>query len=445
MASRPTLRDLLVLAWPVVISRSTQTVVGLADALMVAHLGESALAATTAGATNAFLVMILPMGTVFIVQSFASQLMGRGDPQGARRYALYGLLIAIVTQLVAMISIPAIEPALSVFAYEPEVRSAMAGYMAYRLLSTGPAIGLEALAAYYGGLGSTRIPMIANVVAMIANVALNWVLIDGRLGAPALGVDGAAIASAVSTTIAFLGLFAYFLAGGRLPRPSMHELRRTLRFGLPSGLNWFMEFAAFNVFVNVVVADLGTTSLAALMAVMQVNAVSFMPAFGVATAGAILVGQQIGKGDRDDVPRLVRTTFATTATWQCLIGVAYLAVPALIFSPFAPDPASREALMDVGVRMLALSAGWQLFDAAATVLGESLRAAGDTVWPLVARVALAWIFFVPASWIGVHVLEGGDVVAIAALIVYFALLALLLLLRFRHGRWRTLELVEPTV
>lgn len=431
------------LAWPVVVSRSTQVIVGLADALMVAHLGQEALAATTAGANNTFLVLILPIGTVFIVQSFASQLLGRGDPGGARRYALYGLMIAVFAQAISMLALPLIEPTLALFEYEPEVRSLMSSYLVYRLLSAGAAVGLEALGAYYGGLGRTRVPMIANLVAMIGNIALNWVLIDGNLGAPALGVAGAAIASSISTAIAFVGLLMYFLASGAIPRPALLELGRTLRFGLPSGLNWFFEFAAYNVFVNVVVVGLGTSTLAALMSVMQINSVSFMPAFGIASAGAILVGQAIGKEDRDDVPRLVRMTFATAALWQGVVGLGYIAIPEILFAPFASAETSREALMDAGVRMLVLSAGWQLFDSAATALAESLRAAGDTTWPLAARVILAWVIFVPGSYAGVRMLHGGDTAAIASLIVYLAMLALVLYLRFRTGRWRTHELVEP--
>ena len=442
--SRPTLRDLLVLAWPVVISRATQTVVGLADALMVAHLGPTALAATTTGATNSFLVMILPMGTVFIVQSFASQLFGRGDLPGARRYAVNGLLISIATEVAAVLSLPLIGPVLGLFPYEEAVRTQMQDYLFWRLLSAGPAVAMEALGAYYGGLGRTSVQMVGSIVAMALNVGLNWLLIDGNLGAPALGVTGAAIASSLSTGVAFLGVLVYFLRDGAMPRPRWNELVRTLRFGIPSGLNWFFEFLAFVIFINVVVAGLGTNSLAALMAVMQINAVSFMPAFGLASAGAILVGQAIGRGDRDDVPRLVRTTFAATGTWQGAVGIAYLTLAPLLFSPFAAEEATREELLATGSRMLALSAGWQLFDAAAMALAEALRAAGDTLWPMLLRIVLAWVLFVPGSYISVTMMGGGDVLAMLWLVGYLAVLAVALYLRFRSGRWRTLELTEPT-
>src|SRR5687768_12615646 len=91
-AAGASLRTLLVLAWPVILARSTQAVIGFSDALMSAPLGVDALAAVTTGALNIFAVVILPTGVVYIVQSFAAQLAGRGELVAARRYAIYGLL-----------------------------------------------------------------------------------------------------------------------------------------------------------------------------------------------------------------------------------------------------------------------------------------------------------------------------------------------------------------
>lgn len=444
----PTIGTLLRLALPVIVSRSSQVIVGVCDAVMVAGLGESALAATTTGALNTFALLILPMGITFIVASFASQLFGKGDLAGARRYALYGLFLAALTQLLCVAAIPFVPAAIGKLSYAPDVRALMIDYLEVRLLSGGAAIGLEALANYYGGLGKTSYGMYANLAAMLLNVAGNYALIGGHWGMPAMGVRGAALASTLSTCVAFGGFLAGFSWGGRGVKArglSWREMSRMLRFGVPSGLNWFFEFAAYSVFVNVVVAGLGTTALAALMAVMQINSVSFMPAFGVASAGAILVGQAIGAGAKDEVPRVVRLTFFTAATWQCLVGLSYLAIPALLFAPFASDGVTSAELMRAGTRMLMLSAGWQLFDATAGTLSEALRAAGDTAFTLWARTIIAWGIFVPASYVTVRYFDGGDVGAIAWLVAYMALLAGVLFLRFRSGAWRKLELIEPAL
>ncbi|WP_309893992.1 MATE family efflux transporter [Archangium sp.] len=441
-----TIPALLRLAWPIIISRSTQVVVGLADAVMVAHLGEGALAATTTGAMNTFLVFILPMGTVFIVSTFASQYFGGGDVAGARRYAFYGLGIAGVAQVLCLAFIPLLPTVLSLFDYSPEVREGVELYIRIRLLSGLFAVGHEAIANYYAGLGNTRLPMVASVVAMVLDVGGNWLLIDGHLGLPALGIAGAAWSSVFSSAVAFLGLLAFFLVEGRaggvmMPRLHLHELVRTLRYGLPSGFNWFFEFLAYNFFVNVVVAGLGTTALAGLMAVMQLNSVAFMPAFAMASAGAIVVGQAIGASARDEVPHAVRLTFGLTGGWQVLVGIVFLVVPEWAFAPFASGEASG-ALLATGARMLRVSVAWQLFDAAATTLAEALRAAGDTAFTLWVRVALAWILFVPGAWISVRHYGAGELVAMLWLVIYIGGLALALYLRFRGGAWRRFNLVD---
>jgi MATE family multidrug resistance protein len=441
-----TISALLRLAWPIIVSRSTQVVVGLADAVMVAHLGEGALAAATTGAMNTTLVFMLPLGSVFIVSSFASQYFGSGDIAGARRYAFYGLAISGLAQVLCLALIPLLPAGLSLFAYSPEVREGVEVYLRIRLLSGVFAVGMEALANYYAGLGNTRLPMVASVVAMVLNILGNWLLIDGHLGLPALGVAGAAWASAVSTAVAFLGLLAFFFVEGAargvmVPRLHGHEFLRTLRFGLPSGFNWFFEFLAYNFFVNVVVAGLGTTALAGLMAVMQLNTVAFMPAFAMASAGAIVVGQAIGASARDEVPHAVRLTFGLTGGWQVLVGVVFLVVPEWVFGPFVSGEPSG-ALLATGVRMLRVSVAWQLFDAAATTLAEALRAAGDTAYTLWARLALAWLIFVPGAWISVRHFGAGELVAMLWLVVYIGGLALALYLRFRGGAWRRFNLVD---
>jgi MATE family multidrug resistance protein len=321
------IRPLLALAGPMVLARATQSVITFADAVQVKHLGSGALAATATGGLNVFGFVILPMGTVFIIQSFVAQRVGRGERAATRRYAWYGLAIAAVSAVIAAAGIPFLHPALALTGYSPGVRDEMADYMAIRLLSVGAVVGTEALGNWYGGLGNTWMQMLAGIVTMIAAVACNWLLIDGHLGAPALGVAGAAWGSVVASWLGFAVIAVGFAqrrggapAGDGDPM-TRHELVRVVRFGLPSGLNWFLEFAAFQLFVNVVLASLGDDTVAALNAVLAVNSVSFMPAFGLASAGAILVGQAIGRGARDEVWPQVKATLALAMAWMGSIAV----------------------------------------------------------------------------------------------------------------------------
>jgi len=446
MTAQPSFATLMRLAWPVVLSRAAQAVIGFSDAAMVASLGEDAVAATTTGASNALNLFILPMGVVFIVQSFAAQLAGSGDVAGSRRYAWYGLALALAAGVIAALGMPLLPAVIGTLGYTDNVRTLLVDYMVIRMVSCAAVVGIEAIGNWYAGIGNTRVPMFIAFLAMALNIAFNWIFIFGHLGAPAMGVAGAALASALASTVAFaVALFA-FVRGLGAPRGRTtgrfraDELRRMLRFGLPNGFNWFLEFAAFTFFINVVVADLGTTAVAAFMAVVQVNSIAFMPAFGVASAGAILVGQAIGADRRDDVGALVRRTMVITGAWQVFVGLVYASMPGAVMSIFAADDVPSDALVTLGTRMLLVSTAWQLFDAVAITLSEALRAAGDTAWCMWARVVLAWVLFVPLSgWV---VLRGdaGPVGAIACLVAYLVVLAGLLAWRFRSGAWRTIDL-----
>lgn len=441
---------LLNLAWPIILARATQAVIGFTDALLIAPLGEDALAAVTTGSLNVISAIILPMGTVFIVQSFTAQLRGRGELGAVRRYAVYGLLLALLSGLVAAALTPLVPVLLGKLEYSVEVRTLMTDYLSIRLLSVTAAVGMEALGNWYGGLGNTRLAMIAGIVAMVANVIGAYALIEPHFGLPGYGVAGAAWASVGASWLGF-AVIAYAFVSGRghqLP-PSRFEFKsrefwRVLRFGIPNGVNWFLEFSAFILYINVVIGHLGTSVLAAFNVVMQLNSVSFMPAFGAASAGAILVGEAIGAGKRAKVGSIVKLTLLTNVSWMMSVGLLYLVMPGVWIRLFVPEGGPSTALLAAGTTMLAMSTIWQLFDAMGLTMSEALRAAGDTTWTMVARIVLAWFVFSPAAWIAVFVFDGGIITVMISLIAYIALLAITLALRFRSRRWEKIDLIgEP--
>jgi MATE family multidrug resistance protein len=286
---------------------------------------------------------------------------------------------------------------------------------------------------------------------MVANIALNYCLIEGRAGFPALGVRGAAWASVSASWLGFLAIFVLFGRGAWRERLSAlrafapRELARVVRFGLPNGVNYFLEFAAFVLFINVVIGHLGTSVLAAFNVVLQINSISFMPAFGVASSGAILVGEAIGKPALDRVWPIVKLTGAVNAIWMGSVGLVYVAIPETLIGLFRPRDAPAETLVSVGATMLAMSCIWQLFDAAGMTLSEALRAAGDTAWCMIARIVLAWLVFTPAAWLAVLSFGGGVTTVMIALIAYMVALAAAFGWRFASGRWRDIDLVgsEP--
>jgi MATE family multidrug resistance protein len=346
-----------------------------------------------------------------------------------------------------MALLPLIRPALALTDYSPEVRGQMADYMAIRMTSIFAVIGVEVLGNWYGGLGNTWMQMIAGIVTMATAVFLNWVLIDGHLGAPAMGVNGAALASTIASFLGFgVIALAFWRRWGGAPTArttglTLRELRRVLRFGLPNGINWFLEFAAFQLFVNVVLANLGDETVAALNVVIAVNSMSFMPAFGVASAGAILAGQAIGRGARDAVWPQVKVTLLCTTVWMGAVGLLYAVFPGRVLSLFASERSGD--LVAIGTTMLLISTAWQLTDAVGMTLSETLRAAGDTAWTAGARIVLAWAVFMPSAFLVVLRYGGGPNGAMLCLVGYVGLLAVALAWRFRTGAWKRIELIEP--
>jgi multidrug resistance protein, MATE family len=452
-SSPPSFGSLLGLAWPIVLARATQSVIGFSDALMVAPLGEDTLAATTTGALNTFAFVILPMGTVFILQSFAAQLRGRGELERLPRYAWYGLLVAAVFAVLSLLAIPLLPRLLGLFRYSESVRGLMVSYLSIRLLSVGAAVGTEALGNWYGGLGNTRVGMVGSVVAMVANLMLNYLLIAPRFGLPGYGIAGAAWASTVASWLGFAVVACFFARGSGYDRVRgplalrAAELWRVLRFGLPNGVNWFLEFAAFALFINVVIGHLGTTVLAAFNVVLQINSISFMPAFGLSSAGAIFVGEAIGRREPERVWPIVKLTTLVASTWMIAVGGLYALFAAPLVSLFEPGAGAPTALVATAVAMLMLSALWQLADAVNLVVSEALRAAGDTAWCMGARLVLAWLVFTPAAWWAVLVRGGGVQTVMVAMIGYIVALASVFALRFATGRWRRIDLVgvEPNL
>jgi MATE family multidrug resistance protein len=128
-----------------------------------------------------------------------------------------------------------------------------------------------------------------------------------------------------------------------------------------------------------------------------------------------------------------------------VVGLFYLCLPGVLMAPFKPSGELAGEFLEMGAKILLLSAFWQLFDAAGITIGEALRAAGDTAYTMWVRAALAWGVFLPGSWIAVHRFGGDETTATMWMILYLGLLAVVLFLRFRSGAWRRIELVEGNV
>ncbi|HEX72409.1 MAG TPA: MATE family efflux transporter, partial [Candidatus Hydrogenedentes bacterium] len=314
-----------------------------------------------------------------------------------------------------------------------------------RLFGYIPMAWMTALAAFFQAVNHPRVPMYMAIIANSANIAMNYVLIFGKLGFPALGIRGAAMATVIAQVLQVGLLHGVFIirryhdafgarAAYRFDRRRIGEL---LRIGLPSGMGMFLDIFNWGIFTSFVVGYFGAVALASHNVAISFMHVSFMPAVGVNQAIAAIVGRWIGRGD---IPRAKARTY--TAIKICMV---YMAVMGLIFAVggrhliaaiFSKEP---EVIL-LGWKLLVLAAIFQAFVAVNITCLGALRGAGDTRWVMWAMFIGAYAFFLPLALILAFPLEGGAFGAWIGTTVYVILLSGVLFRRFQGERWRSINI-----
>lgn len=430
------------LSWPVILAMLSESLVGLVDMLMVARLGATAVAAVGVGGQilGAVTVTMMAVGTGTL--AIVARSVGAGVSEEAEHATGQSILAGFVLGAIVVVPVMAwAEPFVRMFGVTPEVVFEATSYVRAVMLSVAPASVLFVIGSALRGSGDMRTPLMIGLVVNVVNVFLNWVLIFGKLGAPALGVLGSALATSISFTIGGL------LAGGLLARGSLrlrtraHHLipdfpmiRRVLWIGYPSAVEQFLMQVGFLVYL-VFAARYGTEAVAAYFIGVRILALSFLPGFGFAAASSTLVGQHLGAGNPER---------AASAGWQSAWMSVWLMSVAGVLVFLLAEPIARLFVDEVGVvagtvsfiYMLGIS---QPFMAMDFTLGGALRGAGDTRFPLWTMLVAFYAVRLGLSALAVFVFELSLPWLWAALIADYAVRAALKSWRFRAGGWRTIE------
>jgi MATE family, multidrug efflux pump len=442
-AARGGLREVAGLAWPVIVSQMSSTLMGVVDTAMVGHLGATELAAVGFAHIWTWTLFSLLIGTAMGVQTFVAQHQGAGDEPGCGAWAWHALcvLAPAAAALAALVGFTA--PLwLAALGPSPALQAAALEFLPGRLAGLVGTTVAFVWISFFRGVGDTRTPMLGAVLANLVNVTLAYGLIFGALGFPKLGVAGSGLAMAVGEWT-----LAAFLAGAASRRrirsryrtepilARVAALRRVLRTGLPIGGQWVLDMSAFAVFTTLV-AHMGDASMAASQAFISLLSLSFMQASGLSVAAATLVGRYVGAGDPAGAERSFRTALALAAALGAGVALLFLAVPEALLGLFSRDA----EVLALGVPLLAIGAGFQLLDALGIASSGALRGAGDTRWPFLVQASLAWFVFLPAAWLFGVTLGGGLGGAWAGGLVYVAGLAAAFTWRFRAGAWRGIRI-----
>jgi MATE family multidrug resistance protein len=443
VAARGGLREVAGLAWPVIISQMSSTLMGVVDTAMVGRLGATELAAVGFAHIWTWTLFSLFIGTASGVQTFVAQHHGAGDEARCGGWVWQALtpLVPVAALVAAGVGVSA-PFLLAALGPSPELQARALEFLPGRLLGLVGTVVAFGWASFFRGIGDTRTPMLGAVLANLVNVTLGYGLIFGELGFPQLGVAGSGAAMAVGewTMALFLCVAASRRAVraryGTAPiRARAAQLRRVLRTGLPIGGQWVLDMSAFAVFTTLV-ARMGDASMAASQAFISLLSLSFMQASGLSVAAATLVGRYVGAGDPAAAERSFRTALGLAGALGVAVALLFLTVPEALLGLFSRDT----EVLALGGPLLALGAGFQLLDALGITSSGALRGAGDTRWPFLAQAALAWFVFLPAAWLFGITLGGGLTGAWAGGLVYVAGLALAFVWRFRAGAWRQIRI-----
>jgi MATE family multidrug resistance protein len=351
---------------------------------------------------------------------------------------------------VATAALWAFIPALfGAFGHAPEVLAMETGYTRIRMLSMAPAGINCALGHFFIGVHKPHVNTISVIVSNAVNAVLSYALVLGKWGFPAMGVEGAAVGTVIATAIRTLWLMdalclrkvsAVFEATSTC-RLDLDKMRRLLKIGWPAGMAFALDIGAWSTFFVVVVGRLGTVEMAASATCWRFTELSFMPAIGIGMAVSALVGRAIGEGRPDLARYRTRLGMTLNVCYMGTMGLIFVTAGSGMMRIFSDDA----SVIALGTSLMGLVAVFQLFDSVAITYSCALRGAGDTLWPAVAGATLSW-----------GVMIGGGLTISYLRPEYgakgpwlFATLFLLaigttLYLRWRYGRWETLDVIGRT-
>jgi MATE family multidrug resistance protein len=407
---RDDLRRLARLAGPVVAARVGVMTMGLTDTVVVGRYSAEQLGYLALGWAGTSAVLGSAMGLLSGVQVMASRALGEGRPEATggvlRRGLVYGFWIGVAGAIVLCLGGPLL---LSAVGLKGGLAKGASGPLIILALSMPSFAISSAASSWLEGLGRTTPPMVLMWIANLLNLAVDLALVPGRFGLPALGADGAALATAASRAflaLATLGWIASMrdaraLGVFRAPAPSRVAAIEQRRIGYGSAASNFFEMGAFSS-MNFIAGWIGPLTVAAWAVTLNVLAFIFMIPLGLATATAVLVARAYGASDPVGVKRAAAVGFAVTAVFGVIMGLVVWPNAGRIAPLFTGDART----LGMGIGALALSAIFYLPDGLQVVAAQALRARGDVLVPtfthltsyIVVMLPLGYLLAIGAGW-----------------------------------------------
>lgn len=437
-----TLVVLLKMALPMVVSQGAFAIMIFTDRWFLAQISPTHMAAALGGGVAFWFALSLFNGILAYANAMVAQYLGAGEFHKCTLVISQGILMSLALIPVLFIITLLLRPMFAGMGHDPAQVELEEIY--FTIMMAGAVFSLikVCLSSFFSGIGLTRVVMICDVVGILLNVPLTWGLVFGHLGLPAMGIAGAAWGSIISTAFAIAIYLAYYLK--REFREKFSTLksfifdrgitRRYLRLGFPSGMEMFLNIAAFNLFL-LMFQSYGITEAASATIVFNWDILSFVPLLGLNIAVMSLIGRFVGAGD------MGRTNEVTSAGYILGIGYSlFLATAFIVFREqfvemfiFYEDRADEIRNL-ARFMMIGLSC-YVLCEGVLQVAAGVLRGAGDTRWIMFASTSLHWAMLV-AQFFVIKVYNFGPKVSWIGFVLMVLAICIVFLGRLWSNKWR---------
>ncbi len=442
---------MLVLAFPMIISSACDGVMTFTDRLFLAKVGSEQMNASLAGGTAIQMLTFFFIGLIGYTTALSAQYMGAGEKHNSSRTAFQAIIIALIAWPLILLVKPFLSP---LFGWLNTPESQINYQIEYvSILALGSLFPLlrHTFSCFFVGIGRTKIVMLATVSAMLTNVILDYFLIPGKIEFLPSGITGAAVATVSGSVVSTVILFTVYLgrkncrdfASNKSFRFSFEIMKKLLYFGSPAGFELFLNFIAFFFMISLLQSS-GDVAATATTIMFNWDMVSYIPLVGIEISVTSLVGRYMGANRPQVAHRAALSAIKTGILYSSVILILFLFVPRMLVMVFQPDIASSvfNSAVPIAISMIRIASIYVLIEAIMAALVGALRGAGDTHFTMFVSVIAHWLF-VPILYICINVLGLGILISWFILIVFFMLFSVILVVRFRSGKWKTIKVINP--
>lgn len=424
-------RPMLHLAWPLALAELGWMAMGFVDIVMAGPLGPAAIGASSLANLMFYSIVIFGTGMLLGMDTLVSRAFGAGDEQDCRHTLINGLWMGLALAPLLACALWLTIPLLLIAGTNPRVIRLVDPYIKALLWGIFPLACYSAFRRYLQAKNIVKPVTFAVISANLVNLAGDWSLMYGHLGAPAMGLVGSAWSTSISrlyigVVLAGAVLWEERKAGNLIFlmswKPDPVRIRRLVGLGLPAAVQILLEGGVFAV-VTVLAARLDEASLAAHSLAVNVVSITYMVPLGISSAAAVRVGQAYGRKDSPGMARAGWTAILLGGLFMGSAGLAMAIAPQWIVKVYTRDA----AVIGIGAVLLRIAAFFQLFDGFQVVAGGALRGLGDTRSPTLAHLAGYWILGMPVIYLSCFVLGWGAAGIWAGLSVALILIGVALL------------------